>query len=160
MRESVKKSVDDSLVKGFEKYPAGSIVLCNACSKPIFKLDRAVCLGDKAGGAAKNFVPLSVADLDTLAARDDIDAGVRAAVLVLTHDERKAHIAQLHEMRSGDPMLCPCCDDCFVQVLAVTKHEVLDKAYTIELLTIPPQGVGKPAPVRGRQIGAYKGWVH
>lgn len=153
MRESLKKSIDDRA--GFERYPKGSIVLCQSCARPIFKLDFGLTLGDKGGQAAKAFKPVSSADLDGLQARQDIDAGVRATINLWTPEQRKAHLDALHEVKTGDPMTCPICHDTFVQVLAVTKHEVLDKAYTIELVTIPPEGV-KPWAVRGRP----NLWVH
>jgi hypothetical protein len=159
MRDSLKQSAADSPIRGFEKYRAGSIVLCNNCSKPIFKLDRAVCLGDKAGKMASAFKPLSAADIRALADRDDIDAGISGMLRHWTPEDIQAHLDKLHEMRSGDPMLCPACDDCFVQVLSVDRHEVLDKAYTIEMLVIAPAGI-ESAPVRGRQIGTDKSWVH
>lgn len=159
MRDSLKKSVADSPVSGFERYPKGSVVICNACAKPIFKLDRGISLGDKAGRMAAAFKPLSVADLDSLAGRTDIDQGIRAVVGAMSLDRRIEFVGKLREVRSGDPMTCPICNDCFVQVLSVEKHEVLDKSYTIELLILPPQGI-TPAPVRGKQIGVRGDWVH
>jgi hypothetical protein len=161
-RESLKKSIADSPARNFERYPAGSIVLCNACALPVFKLDAAIALGDGGGRAAKAFKPVSMADLDGLIDRDDVDAGVRASITAMSHEQRVQHLQKLHEFKSGDPMLCPACGDCFVQVLAVTKHEVLDRAYTMEMLVIKPSGSGKDAPVRGRYIGYGPGkdWVH
>lgn len=159
MRDSLKKSLADSPVRGFERFPKGSIVICNCCAGPIFKLDQGIALGDKAGRMASAFKPLTLADLETLAAREDIDAGIRATLRSWTPDQRKAHIAKLREVRTGDPMLCPACDKCFVQVLAEEKTEALDKAYTLELLTIPPVGVA-PVALKGKQIGATKDWVH
>lgn len=158
MRDSLKKSLADSPAANFERYPKGSIVLCNACALPIFKLDAGITLGDKAGRMANAFKPLSVADLDILADRRDIDAGVRGQVSHWSPAQRLAHVGRLREVRSGDPMTCPCCQSAFVQVLSVEAHEVLDKAYTIELLTIPPSG--QTTAVRGKQIGYYKDWVH
>jgi hypothetical protein len=160
MRESLKKSIEDSPVKNFERYPKGSIVLCNACGLPIYKLDVSISLGDKAGRAAAAFKPLSMTDLDALIDREDVDAGVRAAITAMSHELRVKHIHKLREFRAGDPMLCPACDACFVQVLEVSKNAVLDKSYTIEMLTINPAGAGKNAPVRGKRIGTGKDWVH
>lgn len=159
MRNSLKMSVLDSPVTGFERYPKGSIVLCHACSKPIAKLDRGIDLGAKAGRFASAFVPMNHGDLQALADREDLDAGVRAFVTSLTPEQKLAHLAALHEFRSGDPMLCPICGGCFVQVLSVDKSEVLDRAYTIELLTIPPPGQ-KAIDVRGKTLGYSKDWVH
>jgi hypothetical protein len=153
MRESLRKSLEHSPAAGWERYPQGSVVLCNACAAPIYRLDRAISLGDRAGASASAYKPLDDVDLTALAAREDIDAGVRARVRGWTAEERKAHLAKLHEARSGDPMLCPACGDCFVQVTSTERHEALDRAYTIELLTIPPQGMGRPAPLRGKSPG-------
>lgn len=162
MRDSLKKSVQDSPVRGFEKYLKGSVVLCNACAAPIYKLDESICLGDKAGRMARAFKPLSVDDLRVLGARDDIDAGLRAWVRSKDVGQLQAHCALLHEIQPGDPSLCPVCGNGFTQVLAIEKNEVLEKVYTIELVTVPPFGAGRPVAVRGRQIGAHKGqeWVH
>lgn len=161
MRHSLKQSLKDTPASGFERYPKGSIVLCNACSLPVAKLDYGIALGDKAGRMAGAFKPLTTADLDTLLLREDIDAGVHAWVRSLTPDARKTYLAKLHEYRAGDPMLCPLCQGCFVQVLSVEKNEVLDRAYVIELVTVAPQGQ-KSVAVRGKQLGTTKGksWLH
>lgn len=158
MRDSLRKSIGDSPVNGFERYAKGSIIICNACAAPIFKLDHAICLGDKAGKMASAFKPLNLLDLDTLALRDDIDSGVRAFVMAMTVTQRTEFLAKLREVRAGDPMTCPVCAECFVQVIAVDKNELLDLAYTLEMVTIPPSG--KTVPIRGRRIGATAEWVH
>ena len=69
MRKSLQKSIDDSIVKNFDRYPKGSIVLCNACALPIFKLDFGIALDDKAGKSVGAFKPVAMADLETLATR-------------------------------------------------------------------------------------------
>lgn len=158
MRESLRRSIAGG--GGFDRYPKGSVVLCNACSLPVFKLDRAISLGDKMGQAASAFKPLSLVDLSDLLERDDADAGVRALVRSLGPEGRLAHVQKLREMHPGDPALCPSCGSCFLQVLSVERDEALDRAYTVEMLTVPPKGLGRPAPVRGRQLGATKDWVH
>ena len=158
MRDSLRKSVADSPVENFERYAKGSIVICNACAAPIFKLDHAICLGDKAGKMASAFKPLTLPDLDTLGQREDIDSGVRGYVKQMTLTQRTEFLTKLREVRAGDPMTCPVCAECFVQVLSVDKNELLDLAYTLELVTIPP--TGKVVPIRGRRIGANAGWVH
>lgn len=160
MRNSLKKSVEHSPAQGFERYQKGSIVLCNACSKPIFKLDAAISIGDKSGQLARAFKPFAVADLLTLASREDIDGGILALVRSMTLAQMHAHVALLKEMKTGDPMMCPSCGDCFVQVVSVDHDEVMDKSYTIELLTVPPEGRGKASPVRGKSIGFNKDWVN
>lgn len=160
MRDSLKRSLADSPVRDFERYPKGSIVLCNACAAPILFLDRTIYLGDKGGQSASAFKPLSVQQLVDLSERDDIDAGVRARLKSTSLEQLSVHAAKLHEFKAGDLMICPVCECCFVQVIAVEAREALDRSYTMELLTIPPDGHGRPAPVRGKRIGVGKDWVH
>lgn len=162
MRESLKQSIADSPVRNFERYPKGSIVLCNACAAPIFKLDYSIDLGDKAGKSAQAFKPIALADLMELEGRADIDAGVRARIKAWTPEEKRAHLACLFEPRAGEPMVCPSCHGCYVQVLTVEKSETHDRAYVIELVTIPPYGSATPAPVRGKRVGSdgRGGWLH
>jgi hypothetical protein len=158
VRHSLKQSLKDSPVQGFERYPKGSVVLCNACALPIYKLEHGIALGDKGGKSAASFKPLRMADLTELEDRRDVDAGVCAKLKSLTAEQRK-DLVTCDEPKTGDPMLCPSCKQCFAQVLSVEKSETLDRAYVIELLTIPPMGQAAVA-VRGKQIGASKDWIH
>jgi hypothetical protein len=158
VRHSLKQSVKDSPVSGFERYPKGSIVICNACAMPIYKLDFGIALGDKGGRSADSFKPLTATDLIALAHRQDVDAGVVAKVKSLTIEDQQA-VTGAAVPKSGDPMMCPVCKGTFAQIISIEKHEVLDRAYVIELLTIPPQGQ-RGAAIRGRHIGAHKAWVH
>jgi len=164
MRDSLKKSIEDSPDSQFERYPKGSIVICNACAKPIYKLDFGIALGDKAGKAASSFKPVSEQDILTLARREDIDAGIRAALRAMPMTTLAEYIEKLAaaEVKAGEPMICPVCHECFVQVLTTEVSETLDKSYVIEMLTIPPEGLGRPAPVRGKHLGAGAGkdWIH
>lgn len=161
MRDSLKKSLADSPIRDFERYPKGSIVLCNLCAKPIFKLEAALTVGMKGGRAAQLFKPVTLADLMELEGRQDIDAGIRATIASWTPEQRREHLAGLREMRAGDAMACPACGGCFAQVLTTEKTETHDRAYVLELLTIPPIGGGRPAPLRGRRFAGDRGdWVH
>jgi hypothetical protein len=161
MRNSLRKSIADSPVQGFERYPKGSIVLCNGCALPLFKLDAGIALGDKAGRMASRFKPVTVSDLVELAGRVDIDAGIRARVNAWTPDEIKAHVAKLVEPKAGDAMQCPCCGGAWPQVLTTEADETNDRAYTLELLTVPPFGSGRMAPVRGKRFDGDRGdWIH
>lgn len=161
MRASLKQSLADTIAGDQVdfRYPKGSIVLCTSCAAPIAILEQGIAIGDKAGRMAQAFAPLRASDLDTLGAREDIDAGVRAWVRSLSPDQKKAHLEKLHRFNAGDPAICPCCHHGFLQVLSVEKTETLDKAYVLELVTIPPQGQ-KVVAIRGRQIGANKAWLH
>lgn len=160
MRKSLVHSLADSPAQDSAfRYPKGSVVICNACGAPVAVLDQGIGVGDKGGRMASAFKPLRASDLDTLERRHDIDAGVRAWVKGLDPQSRQTYLHGLREFRTGDPMACPSCGGCFVQVLAVEQHEVLDKAYVIELVTIPPEGQRGTA-IRGRPIGATSGWLH
>ena len=90
---------------------------------------------------------------------DGPPAGLIVWVRSLSPDARKAYLGKLREFVTGDPMLCPLCHGCFVQVLAVERDAVLDKAYVIELVTVPPSGQ-RGVAVRGKQIGATRDWIH
>jgi hypothetical protein len=153
MRDSLRQSLSDR--PGFERYPKGSIVVCHSCARPIYRLDAGIAVGDRFGQASESFKPVSLTDLEALQARQDIDAGLRGTLASWTPEQRVAHVQALREVRTGDPMVCPVCRGVFVQVLATEPHEVLDRAYTIEMLTIPPAGT-KAWPLRGRESV----WVH
>jgi hypothetical protein len=157
----LKQSLKDTIAGDQQdfRYPKGSVVICTACAAPIAILEVGIALGDKAGRMASAFAPLSLADLQRLGGREDIDAGVRAWVRSLTVDQQKAHVEKLHRFKTGDLALCPICQHGFMQVLSVEKTETLERAYVLELVTIPPQGQ-KVVPIRGRAIGAGKGWLH
>jgi hypothetical protein len=161
MRHSLKQSLADSAAGDQVdfRYPKGSVVLCNACARPMAILEQGIPLGARCGRMVSAIAPLSVAQLVELGDRDDIDAGVRAFVKGLTPEQLTAHAEKGVRFTTGDPMICPYCAQCFVQVLSVEKHETLDKAYVIELVTLPPKG-HKVLPVRGLELGADKGWLH
>src|SRR5688572_5196901 len=90
------KSSADSPARQRAHYAAGSIVVCNACARPIYKLERPIGIGQHAGRGASAFKPISMADLADLAERTDIDAGLRTVIAGWTLDQRKAHLATLH----------------------------------------------------------------
>jgi hypothetical protein len=117
-------------------YPAGSIVICQGCLKPLYILQRGIGLGERAGRSASAFRPFQMKDFAQLT--DAIDAGVSAAMKQWTAEERKAHCDAIPEIKSGAPMLCPCCGASYVRVRAAEAGEVIDRAYVVELVTIPP----------------------
>lgn len=155
MRNSLKRSIADSTVKNQDGYAAGSIVLCNSCALPIFKLDRPIGLGQKAGRGASAFKPVSLQDLADLAERRDVEPGFLAKINDWPLEQRHRHVGLLTEPKAGDPMLCPVCGGTFVQVLTTERDETHDRAYVIELITIPPKGT-RAAPLTGRKDL----WVH
>lgn len=140
----MRQALQDSLAGALREtvtYPKGSIVVCTSCAKPIFKLDRGLTAGEHAGRAASVFKPVSVWDLMDLQWRAHglADAGLTATLRGWTADEMKAHVQRLTEPRAGDPMACPACGDVFVQARSAELADTQDRAYVVELLTVPPR---------------------
>lgn len=154
MRQSLRKSLADA-PGNFEGYAAGSIVICNGCSLPLYKLDRSIGIGQKAGRGASAFKPVSLQDLADLAERRDIEAGFLAKLHEWPLEQRHAHIRLLTEPKSGDPMMCPACGGAWPQVLSTERQDTADRAYVLELVTIPPKG-HRVAPLTGRK----NLWLH
>lgn len=117
-------------------YPAGSIVLCQNCLKPLYVLERGIGAGERGGRGADALRPFQVKDFDRLS--NALDAGVAAAMLNWTPQAREEHCRKIPVPKTGDPMLCPCCGHSYPRVRAATAGEVIDQAYVIELVTIPP----------------------
>jgi hypothetical protein len=140
MRQALQDSLAGALLETIA-YPKGSIVVCTSCAKPIYKLDRGLGAGDKAGRAASAFKPIGLWDLVDLQWRAHglVDAGLTAVLRGWTADEMKAHVARIGEPVAGDPMLCPVCGDVYVQARTAEVSDTQDRAYVIELLTIPPR---------------------
>lgn len=108
-------------------YPKGSIVLCQQCLKPLFVLERGIGMGERAGRAADAFRPIRPQELETVADGSQWSA-----------DQRRQHCEAIPAPRAGTEMFCPCCQHTYVRIVAVTGAEVIDRAYTLELITIPP----------------------
>lgn len=128
---------------GVESYPAGSVVICQGCLKPLYRLERGIGVGEPAGRSVDAYRPIQPRDIYALMGA--MDPGVAASLREWKPDKIKAHCASIPELRSGSPALCPCCGQSFVRVRAVEAGEVLDRAYVLELVTIPPgrQVLGK-----------------
>lgn len=121
------------------EYPKGSVVICHDCLMPLYILTRGIGFGERAGRTVSAYRPVSERDLEVLAEGKDWPA-----------DKRRQHCQRIPELKTGDPALCPCCGNSFVRVTATTADEVIDRAYTFELVTIPPG-----APVSDRQERAW-----
>jgi hypothetical protein len=119
-----------------EGYPAGSIVICQGCLKPLYVLLRGIGPGERAGRSASAFRPFQMKDFARL--NDSQDAGVAGAMAAWSDEDRKTHVDSIPEVKSGSPMLCPCCGASYVRVRAAEAGEVIDRAYVVELVTIPP----------------------
>lgn len=139
-RQSVQASIAASPAGNHELYPAGSIVVCVSCAAPLYRLERAIYIGEKAGRSADAFRPVRVADLVTLRDRAEVDAGLRARLREQTPAQRQAHCDRIPVLRAGDPLVCPACTRAFVGSRSTEVNETLERGYVIELFTIPPVG--------------------
>lgn len=136
LRESLKGALRETVV-----YPRGSIVLCASCGKPLYRLERGIGAGDKAGRAVSAFAPVRSVDLDFLLARPDVEPGLRAAIKALDGAHGRADfLHKIPSLRSGDPALCPICGRAFVFGQTAEKSDTIDRAYVLRLLTVPPKG--------------------
>lgn len=140
----MRQALRDSLGRrghGAARYPRGSIVVCVSCGKPIYKLDRGIGAGERAGRSVQAFRPVSMADVRAIGRRRDavVDPGIVAAFRAWTPAEVAAHVAALREPRAGDPMVCPVCGDVFARARASEVSDTCDRAYVIELVVLPPE---------------------
>lgn len=117
-------------------YERGSIVICTSCARPLFRLERGIDVGEKAGRSVSAFVPVTVADLETLRERPDVDAGVRA--LLRAEPSLRHYADRIAAPRTGQPALCPFCQQVFVQGRTSEAADTIDRAFVWELVTIPP----------------------
>lgn len=140
MRHALKESIGSVLLETV-RYPKGSIIVCTSCAKPIYKLERGIAAGEKAGRAASAFKPVSVYDLMDLQWRSQggTEPGLVAAMREWTGEQMKAHADRLTAPKAGDPMLCPACGEVFVQSRSSESSDTKDRAYVLELLTVPPR---------------------
>lgn len=137
----MRAGVDESIAAaGTDRWPAGSIVVCTSCGQPLYRLIRGIGAGERLGRSVSAFAPVEWRDLAALMGRTDLEPGLRArwrAEPKATWDERCQRIPA---PRTGMPAVCPLCGDVFVQARAVEAEAFLDRAYVVELVTIPPQG--------------------
>lgn len=157
MREALKISERDA-PGGKVRHAPGDVVICTSCARPLYVLERGINLGDKVGALVDAFAPVTPAILAALAQSTSVDAGLSAWARGLTPAAARAHCDAIPRPRRGDPMLCSHCGKVWAQVLTAGTNDTLDRAYTVELLTVPL--VGRAPAIRGRQIGAGKGWLH
>lgn len=130
---------------GYEK---GATVLCANCFVPLYKLERGIGPGEKASRSVDAYRPISRAELRQL--RKEVSS-INAALKLWTDEDEKAHVRAIDRPKTGDPAVCPKCDHSFVQVFAPEAGEVLDRAYTWRLVTVPPMSAAYP--VRSSHVG-------
>lgn len=155
MRHALAEAKQHSPVPSADvAYPAGSVVVCYACGIPLYRLQANIYVGEKPSRSAWKYAPIALADLWELIARTDLDAGIRAAIKVLTIEEQHAHCESIPTLKAGDFLDCPTCTKPFVFVRTSSDAdgvaEFTDRAYVIQLATIPPVGQARPLTLAGR----------
>lgn len=153
MRASLKASLATD--PGFDGYPAGSIVVCNDCWKPIFVLERGLAPGDKAGRAASAFRPLRLLDLRALVQRPDLDPTWQTLLARWCGTPAVYRLLHASRPRAGDAATCPICEGPFLRVRTVERADTIDQAYVLEMVTIPPA----PSRTPHRWLGRLTRWV-
>lgn len=130
-------------------YPRGSIVVCQACGLPIYKLQANIYIHEPLDKTAWKYAPVSVNDLMALITRTDLEPGVRAAVKALGLPEMVAHCEKIPTIKTGSFADCPACKQqfCYAEIPAGADGFAMfgDKAFRhVQLATIPPQGQARP----------------
>jgi hypothetical protein len=157
MREAGRISERDR-PDGRTRHAKGDIVICTSCARPLYQLERGISLGDKVGSAADAFAPVTPAILKALGESPHVDAGLTAWARGLTDRGARAHCESISRPRRGDPMLCGLCGKVWAQVLTAEVADTMDRAYTVELVTVPL--TGRAPSIFGRDISAGGGWLH
>jgi hypothetical protein len=129
-------------------YPKGSIVVCRECGKPIYRLQASIYWGEPVGKSAWKYVPVTVSEIMDLAARMDLDAGVRAAMKITSAEEWAAHCETIPTVKPGDFMDCPSCRKSFSVAATRPGDDAMasfsDRGYQVQLSVIPPFGKSRP----------------
>lgn len=128
-------------------YAKGATVICAHCFVPLYRLERGIAPGEKASRTVDAYRPVTASDIATL--RREVPS-VAAALKTWTPDTVKAHVDTIGRPKTGDPAVCPSCSKSFVQVFAPEAGEVIDRAYTWRLVTIPP--LSDAYPVRSSRV--------
>ena len=133
MRPGIVAAAQDAI--DLDGYAKGSTVICAHCFVPLYQLERGIAPGEKASRTVDAYRPVSAGHLERL--RSEIPS-VKAALATWTPADVQAHVDVIDRPRTGDPAVCPSCQKSFVQVFAPDADEVIDRAYTWRLVTIPP----------------------
>jgi hypothetical protein len=137
----MRKALDDALrlspVPTLDvAYPSGSVVVCYACGKPLYTLQGNIYVGEKPSRSAWKYAPVRLEQMIALSERTDLDPGIRASLKVMSVDDQR--------LKAGDFLDCPACKKSFVYVRTSTGSEgaaeFTDRAYVLQLATIPPVG--------------------
>ena len=129
-------------------YDAGSIVVCRACGKPLYRLVGNLYHGEAMARSAWKYQPVRMADLEALIDRADLDPGVRAGVKAMSLEDRRLHCDRVQPIKPGDFADCAACGAPWLY--AETRGQgdgpssFADKGYRIQLSVIPPVGRARP----------------
>jgi hypothetical protein len=126
-------------------YDKGATVICAHCFAPIYRLERGISPGECVKADA--YRPISRAELRQL--RKEVTS-VNAALKAWTDDDEQTHVHSIDRPVQGQPALCPKCGKSFAQVFAPDAGEVIDRAYTWRLVTIPP--LSDAFPIRSSHV--------
>jgi hypothetical protein len=145
MRQALTEALETSPVQSSDvAYPSGSIVVCYACGKPLYRLQANIYVGEKPSRSAWKYAPISVEDLRTLIARTDIDAGLRASIKFLSADDQRTHCDSIPILKAGSFLDCASCKQPFVFGRTSSTEdgakEFTDRAFVLQFATIPPVG--------------------
>lgn len=141
MRDALIDSLAQPGQATTDRYPAGAIVICVSCGRPLYRLERGIGVGERMGRARDAFVPVSPDDLLALSVRPDVPAGVVAHIRAIP--DLRVYVDAIPRPRAGSPALCPHCQQVFVAARTAEVSDTIDRAYVWELHVIPP------LPMRG-----------
>jgi hypothetical protein len=121
-------------------YATGAIVVCYACGIPLYRLQANIYAGEKPSRSAWKYAPVSLAELQALQARADLEPGQRAAIKALSLADQRTHCETIRPLTTGAPLDCPRCHESFVYGRSPSAAALTDRAFVIHLATIPPRG--------------------
>src|SRR3990170_4660345 len=107
------------------EYPKGSIIVCISCGRPLYRLERGIAYGEKAGRARDALRPVTVTDLVELRQRVDLESGVRA----LLHELSSSFLAYVDAIplpTQGSPALCCFCGQAYVVARSAETSDTID----------------------------------
>lgn len=134
-------------------YHKGAIVVCYACGVPLYRLNANIWMGEPTSKTGWKYSPVSIADLEAIVHRQDLDPGIRAAVKFWTKEQAHAHCESIPTLRNGELPPCPSCKGQFARAdLGRTeddKARFIDRSYVVSLATIEPEGKARPITMAG-----------
>lgn len=139
MRASLIESLASRGAQDVE-HPKGAVILCCACLRPLYVVQRTIYSGESVGRSIElgKWRPVTLADLTAL--EDRLDQPMVAALIRhWTPEQRVQHVTHIAEPFKGMQALCPCCGLSIPRVRATEAAEVIDQTYVWELVTITPK---------------------